>query len=171
VELGYIIGPLIGVGATVVGVTLTGRRDDRIRKEEREASGQTELRQAMRVYLAAVDTLTAEMSSDLVKPPLTQVDRWILRVGQATGFDFLATIVGRLLQRAMFGDRPHQLLDRLADVSATLRLIAPPAVEAYMIEAETLGQGYAPQNERWMKEWRELRARMRTGFLEVLDRD
>jgi hypothetical protein len=169
VELGYVIGPLIGVGATVVGVSLTGKRDDRIRKEERKASRQAELKQAMRGYLAAIDALTAELPGDLVKPSPTRVDRWILRVGKATGFDFLATVIGRLLQRAMFGNRPHQLLDRLADASAALRLIAPPAVEAYMIEAETLGQGYAPQNEHWMTEWRELRRRMRTGFREVLD--
>jgi hypothetical protein len=173
-DIGYLIGPaiggVIGVGGTLLGGTLTGKRDDRIRSEGREESRRAELKQAMWSYLGAVDALTAEMPDDHpVKPQPMFLDRWILRAAKTTGFDFLAYILGRLLQRAISGTRPHQLLDRMADASAHLRLVAPPAVEAYMIEGEALGRNYAPQDEQWLASWMEFRARMRRGFREALD--
>jgi hypothetical protein len=60
-ELGYIVGAGIGAGAVLLGVVLTGRRDDRVRTEERRVAERAELRQTMRSYLAAIDALTAMM--------------------------------------------------------------------------------------------------------------
>jgi hypothetical protein len=167
---GYIIAAVIGAGATGGGVVLSNNRDDRIRSEQRDEARQADLKQAMRGYLAAVDALTAEMPGDIpAKPPPTRLDEWLLKAGKATSLDFLAFIITRLLQRAMYGKRPHQLLDRLADASAHLRLIAPPAVEAFMIEGEALAREYAPHDQHWLETWMEFRERMRAGFREALD--
>jgi hypothetical protein len=173
-ELGYVIGPVIGAGigagATVLGLTLSGRRDDRIRREERQSSRRAELEQAMWRYLAAIDALTAEASDE--PPPQAQpmrIDPWLIRFAKATSLDFVGFILGRLLQRAIYGNRHNQLIDRLADASAHLRLIAPPAVEAFMVEGESLRKRHRTRDERWLEEWMDFRGRMRTGFREILD--
>lgn len=69
----------------------------------------------------------------------------------------------------MYGNRHHQLLDRMTDAAAHLRLIAPPAVEALMTEGQSLADKYAPHEEQWLIDWREFRKRMRAGFREILD--
>jgi hypothetical protein len=53
--------------------------------------------------------------------------------------------------------------------SAHLRLVAPPEVEAYMIEGEALGRRHVAGDEAWTAEWRDFRSRMRQGFREALD--
>lgn len=169
-ELGYIIGPVIGVGATVLGVTIAGKRDDRIRGEERESSRRAQLEQAMWRYLAAIDALTVEATGEL--PPQAQpmrIDPWVMKVAKATSLDFIGYIVSRLLQRAMYGNRHNQLTDRLADASAHLRLIAPPAVEAFMVEGEELSKRHKAHDEQWLDDWLDFRRRMRAGFREILD--
>jgi hypothetical protein len=83
--------------------------------------------------------------------------------------ELLAFIINHILQRAMYGNRPHQLLDRLADASAHLRLIAPPTVEHFMIEGERLANKYTPHDERWLADWREFRLSMRSGFREIFN--
>jgi hypothetical protein len=169
-DLGVIVGAAIGVGGTGLGVTLNSRRDDRLRKEERDASLRDELRLAMRRYLAAIDAITAELSSDLpAQTPLNRLDSQLLKIGKALGLDFVALIIGRLLQRGIFGTRPHQLIDRLSESSAHLRLIAPLEIERIMLEAEGLTKRYKPHDEQWMNEWREYRNRMRSGFRQALD--
>lgn len=170
VEVGYIIGGVIGVGASALGYGLSSRRDDRIRAEERKAARHAELKQAMRGYLAAVDALTAEMPEDVPpKPPPSRFDSWLLKFANASSLDFVAFIIGRLLQRAMYGNRPNQLLDRLADASAHLRLIATPEVDNFMVEGEALSRAYKPRDVEWLNTWKEYRGRMRTGFREILD--
>jgi hypothetical protein len=69
----------------------------------------------------------------------------------------------------MFGKRPEQLGDRLADAAAHLRLIASPEVERYMIEGEQLSRKYEPGNERWLEDWKAYTSRMRAGFRAALD--
>ena len=174
-ELGYVIGPVvgagIGAGATVLGVSLTSRRDDRIRREEREDTRRAKLEQAMWRYLAAIDALTAEASGE-TPPPQAQplrIDPWLMRLAKAASLDFVAFILSGLLQRAIYGNRHHQLVDRLADASAHLRLVAPPAAEAFMVEGEGLSKRYQPRDEQWLHEWMEFRSRMRAGFRAILD--
>lgn len=169
-ELGVIVGAVIGAGTATLGTALASRRDNRIRKEQRADARRAELQQAMRSYLAAVDSLTAEMPEDTPpKPPPSRLDPLINKMAGALSLDFLAFIITRLLQRAMYGGRPHQLLDRLADAASHLRLVAPPEVEVYMIESEQIASKYAPHDEQWLETWKDFRQRMRTGFREILD--
>jgi hypothetical protein len=174
VELGYVIGPVIGAGigagATVLGVTLTSRRDDRIRREERESSRRAQLEQAMWRYLAAIDALTAEAKGEL--PPQAQplrIDPWLMKFAKLTSLDFIGFIISRLLQRAIYGNRHNQLTDRLADASAHLRLMAPPAVEVFMVEGDALAKRFKVHDERWLEDWLDFRRRMRAGFRDALD--
>ena len=121
-------------------------------------------------YLTAIDAMTAEASGDL--PPKAQpswVDPWLMKFAKLTSLDFVVFILNRLLQRAIYGNRHNQLIDRLADASAHLRLVAPPAVEAFMVEGEELGKRYKAHDEQWLEDWKEFRLRMRAGFREVLD--
>lgn len=168
-EVGVIIGAGIGVGSTTLAGWLASRRDDRIRREERTDARHSELGLAMRNYLAAIAAIAAELPND--RPPLqpSAIDPWLDKLAKLTGLDFIAYIVGRLLQRAMFGKRPEQLGDRLADAAAHLRLIAPPEVERYMIEGEQLSRKYEPGNERWLEDWKDYMSRMRVGFRATLD--
>jgi hypothetical protein len=69
----------------------------------------------------------------------------------------------------MYGERPGVPLDRLADASAHLSLMAPPAVDALIAEAENLTRSYAPHDERWMADWKEYRSRLRQGFRNELE--
>jgi hypothetical protein len=169
-EVGVIIGASIGVGSTTFAGWLASRRDDRIRREERTDARHSEVGLAMRNYLAAIAAIAAELPND--RPPLqpSAIDPWLDKLAKLTGLDFIAYIVGRLLQRAMFGKRPEQLGDRLADAAAHLRLIAPPEVERYMIEGEQLSRKYEPGNERWLEDWKDYTSRMRAGFRAALDR-
>ncbi len=169
-ELGYIIGPLIGAGATVLGVTLSGRRDDRIRREERESSHRARLEQAMWRYLASIDAVTAEATGEIPpKVSASRLDPWLMKFAKVTSLDFLGFIISRLLTRAIYGNRHNQLTDRLADASSHLRLIAPPAVETFMVEGEVLSKRYKAHDEMWLEDWLDFRRRMRQGFREVLD--
>ncbi len=170
-ELGYIIGPVIGAGATVLGVTLSSRRDDRIRREERESSRRAQLEQAMWRYLAAIDALTVEVTTDEIPPKAepTRLDPWLMKFAKLTSLDFVGFIVSRLLQRAIYGNRHHQLIDRLADASSHLRLIAPPTVEAFMVEGEELSKRHKAHDDEWLEDWLAFRRRMRAGFRDVLD--
>lgn len=168
-EVGIIIGAAIGAGTTVLGVWLNSRRDDRIRAEEYKRAQHSELLHAMRAYLAAIDAITGEMPNELVIPPPSKFDRQLVKVGNALGLDFPAAIIGRLLQRAMYGNRHHQLLDRMVDASAHLRLVATPAVEALMIDGTGIGRKYVPGDEQWLETWTDFRQRIRTGFREILD--
>lgn len=173
-EWGYVIGPVVGAviaaGATVAGLTLTNRRDDRIRREEREASRHEQLRQGMSRYLAAIDSVTAEMPEDAPpKPEPMWIDPYLTKVAEAMSLDVAGFIAGRLLQRALYGSRPHQLIDQLAEAASHLRLIAPPEVEAFMVEADQLRKRYKAHDAKWLEEWMAFRRRMRAGFKDILD--
>jgi hypothetical protein len=163
------IGALIVAATTVLVFVLTGRRERRIRAEERAATDRGELQRAMREYLAATDAVVLEAEREFPRPRLTRADRWLEKSLKGTSLEFLALIVVRLLQRAMYGRRPGEVTDRLAAASAHLRLVAPPEVEAYMVEAEGVTKRHRPGDEEWMEEWRALRERMRHGFREALD--
>jgi len=164
-----IIGAAIGAGATVLGVRLNSRRDDRIRMEDRKSAQHAELLHAMHAYLAAINAITCEMPNELVVPPLSKFDQTLVKLGDALGLAFPAAIIGRLLQRAMYGGRHHQLLDRMVDASAHLRLVATPAVEALMLDGAGVAHKYIPGDEQWLETWTDFRDRIRTGFREVLD--
>ena len=81
----------------------------------------------------------------------------------------MVLIFVRLLQRAIYGRRAGEVTDRLVAASAHLRLIAPPAVEAYMVEAEVVTRSHRPGDKKWQEEWKAFRGRMRQGFREALD--
>jgi hypothetical protein len=166
---GTLIGALIVAVTTVLVFMLTGRREKRIRAEERALADKGELQQAMREYLAAVDAAVLEAEREFPPPRMSRADRWIERTLDGTSMEFLALIIVRLLQRAMYGRRPGEVTDRLAAASAHLRLIAPPAVEAYMVEAEALTKEHKPSDDKWQEEWKAFRARMRQGFRQALD--
>jgi hypothetical protein len=167
---GYVIGALIATATTVLGFGLNAWREKGVRRELRRSERQGELQRAMRAYLSALDDLTVEdETSAVVRPRLTRADRWMQERLRGTSIDFLVTIIARLLERAMYGRRRYELNDRLTQASAHLRLVAPPEVEAYMIEGEALGRRHRPGDEQWQKEWREFRSRMRQGFRDALD--
>lgn len=173
-ELGYVIGPVIGAavgaGAAVLGVTLTGRRDDGIRREENESARRAQLERAMSRYVAAIDALTAEASEEAPpEPHRMRIDPWLMKLAKATSFDFVAFVLSRLLHRALYGNRHHQLIDRLADAASDPRLIAPPAVEALMVEGEELRRRYKEHDGRWLEDWMAFRQRIRAGFEDILD--
>jgi hypothetical protein len=165
----YVIGALIATATTVLGFTLNAWREQGVRRELRRAERQGELQRAMRSYLSALDDLILGDDGHPVRPRLTRADRWMQTRLQGTSIDFLVTIIARLLERAMYGRRRYELNDRLTQAASHLRLVAPPEVEAYMIEGETLGRRHRAGDEEWMTEWREFRSRMRRGFREALD--
>jgi hypothetical protein len=152
----YIVGTLIGAG--IVAAT-----------EEREGAYKAELQRAMREYLAAADAAVLEAEKEMPRPRLTRADRWVEKTLDGTPVEFLALIFVRLLQRAMYGRRPGEVTDRLVAASAHLRLVAPPAVEAYMAEAEAVTRNHKPGDEKWQEEWKAFRQKMREGFREELD--
>jgi hypothetical protein len=166
---GTLIGALIVAVTTVLVFVLTGVRERRIRSDERAAAERGELQRAMREYLAATDAAVLEAEREFPRPNQTRIDRWLDRSLKGTSAEFVALIFVRLLQRAMYGRRTSEVTDRLAAASAHLRLVAPPEVEAYMVEAETVSKKHSPGDEKWMEEWRALRTRMRQGFREALD--
>ena len=166
---GYVIGALIATATTVLGFALNGWRERGVRRELRRSERQGELQRAMRAFHSALDDLTLEDETYPVRPRLTRADRWMQERLRGTSVEFLVTIIARLLERAMYGRRRYELTDRLTQASAHLRLVAPPEVEAYMVEGEALGRRYAPGDEAWKAEWREFRSRMRQGFRAALD--
>jgi hypothetical protein len=167
---GYVIGALIATATTVLGFGLNAWREKGARRELRRSERQGELQRAMRAFLSALDDLTLEdETSAVVRPRLTRADRWAQERLRGTSIDFLVTILARLLERAMYGRRRHELSDRLTQASAHLRLVAPPDVETYMIEGEALGRRHRAGDDEWRREWREFRSRMRQGFREALD--
>ncbi len=129
----YVEGTLIGAGivaaTTVLGFVLHGRREGRALQEARTAAYRTELQAAMRAYLAALDDLFLEGENKPPKPRLTRADRWFERQMRGTTLEFLSFLLVRLIERLLFGQRRHDLLDRLTAASAHLRLVAPLAVE------------------------------------------
>jgi hypothetical protein len=166
---GYIVGTLIGAGTTILGFAINAVREGRARKEERATSRQSELQQAMRAYLAAIDDLILEGQNHPVPPRRTRLDRVFEERMRGTTFEFIGHILVRLLERAIYGRRKGELLDRLSAASAHLRLIAPQEVEAYMIEGEAICPRHRPGDEKWQEEWKDFRSRMRQGFREKLD--
>lgn len=165
----YIAGAVIGAGAVLAGVLITIGRDSRIRKEERNATKRRELQQAMQEYLAALDALMLEADDFPVPIRQTRVDRWVAKEVRGTTLEFLLHLIYRLLKRVVYGHRHDDLSDRLVAASAHLRLVAPPAVEQYMVEGESLGKEHRDGDEQWKERWKEFRSRMRTGFREALD--
>jgi hypothetical protein len=165
----YIVGAIIGAGAVLAGVLITIIRDGRIRKEDRLAANRRELQQAMQEYMAALDA--AILEADDFPAPLRQtaVDQWFAKEVRGTLIESFLHLIYRLLKRAVYGHRLDDLSDRLVAASAHLRLVAPPAVEEYMREAEALGKEHRASDEDWKEKWKALRAKMRQGFREALD--
>jgi hypothetical protein len=73
----YLVGTLIGAAITIVGFGVSAVRDARTRREERDERRHTELGQAMREFLAAVDAIMVETEGQPVRPRLTRADRWL----------------------------------------------------------------------------------------------
>jgi hypothetical protein len=166
---GYVIGALIATATTVLGFAVSAWRERGVRRERRRVERQGEVQRAMQAFLSALDDLMLEDETYPVRPRLTRADRWVQKRLEGTSVEFFVTILARLLERAMYGRRRYELNDRLTQASAHLRLVAPPAVEAYMKEGEALGRRYREGDQEWRAEWREFRSRMRQGFREALD--
>ncbi|MEA2188498.1 MAG: hypothetical protein QOK16_3509 [Solirubrobacteraceae bacterium] len=161
---GYVIGSLIGAGAVLLGSLLTGHREQRVRVAEREASRRAELKTAMREYLAALDAVTNELRDQLAQPTPTRVDRSLDRAMQRAGLQVVVFMIGRLLNRAVYGRRHEVLADELMVAAAHLRLVAPPAVADLMREVEEVALEYSSGDEQWQATWMLLRARVRAEF-------
>lgn len=166
---GYLVSAVIGAGAVIVGVVLTGMRETRLRTEDRDASRRAELKQAMREYLAALDAVMLEAEDFPLPPRLNRVDEWFAESVKGTIVEMLGHFIVRLLRRLIYGHRHDDLSDRLVAAAAHLRLVAPPAVEQFMSEVEVIAQARQTGDKNAKERWKEFRARMRQGFREALD--
>jgi hypothetical protein len=164
----YIAGSLIGAAAVLAGVLITAVRDGRIRKAERAERRRAELHQAMYEYLAALDGVTYDLTSEPAAPRRTAFDEMMDRAVEKAGFELALHLFIRLLRRAVYGRRQYEVVDRLAVASARLRLIAPPEVEEMMRAADTMARLYKAGDEEWSRCWMELRSEMRQRFRDVL---
>jgi hypothetical protein len=164
----YVAGSLIGAGAVLMGSVVTGLREWRVRRAERGVARKTELKIAMREFLAVLDAIMVELSDEPAPPMPTWLDRKLVPAIARLGFTFVFELLTLLFRRAVYGQRNQQLVHRLAAASAHLRLIGPPSVEELMREAETLGRRYQPGDPKWRDEWSAVRARIRTSFREEL---
>jgi hypothetical protein len=165
----YIAGSLIGAGAALAGGVFATLRDSRLRKEQRIATNRRELRQAMQGYLAALDAIMLEAADFPAPSHMTRVDRWIDRMLIRVMGPLAPFIATRLINRLVYGLRHDELSDRLVAAAAQLRLVAPPAIEEYMREAEMLAREHRGGSEQWRERWKAFRLRMRQGFREALD--
>lgn len=166
--LGYIVSAIIGAGAVLLGVIITGSRERRLRIAERDERRRAELKQAMQEYLAALDAVMLESEDFPVPPRLTRADEWVFRSMRGTVVELVFHIALRLLKRLVYGHRHDDLSDRLVAAAAHLRLVATPTVEEYMREVETLGSGHKPGDEQWTAQWKDFRSGMRQGFKKAL---
>ncbi len=164
----YILGSLIGAFAVLAGVLITGIRDGRVRKAERAERRRTELHQAMYEYLAALDGVTYDLTSEPATPRRTVFDAMMDRAVEKAGLELALHIVVRLLRRLVYGRRQYEIVDRLAVASARLRLIAPPEVEEMMHATDAMARLYKAGDQEWSQRWTELRSEMRQGFCDVL---
>src|ERR1700722_17955106 len=89
---------------------------------------EAELQVAMREFLAAIDAVMFEASSETQAPKLTWLDRKLVEATKFLGIEFVGEIAARILQRLVYGQRPQQLVDRMGAATAHLRLIAPPEI-------------------------------------------
>jgi len=165
----YIAGSLIGAAAVLAGVLLTGVREGRIRKGERSTARRAELQQAMHEYLAALDVISYDLTTEPVMPRRTVFDEMMDRAVEKAGLAFALHLIIRLLRRAVYGRRQYELVDRLAAASARLRLLAPSEVEEMMLAADTMARLYKAGDAEWAERWMELRSEMRQRFREILD--
>jgi hypothetical protein len=127
---------------------------------------EVELQVAMREFLAAVDAVMFEASGEMQAPELNRLDRKLVAVTKLLGMDFVGEIAARILQRLIYGQRPQQLVDRMGAATAHLRLIAPPEIDAILLELDGLGKRYKQGDHAWQAEWTAFRTRMRAAFRE-----
>jgi hypothetical protein len=124
----------------------------------------------MREFLAAVDLVMLEASNEIRPPELTRFDRKLIAATKFLGIakflslDTVGEVAARALQRLIYGQRPQHLTDRLVAASAHLRLIAPPDIDAILLELDGLMKRYAQGDEAWQAEWTAFRTRMRATF-------
>jgi hypothetical protein len=118
----------------------------------------------MREYLAALDAVPNELRDQPAQPTPTRVDGSLDRAMQRAGLQVVVFMIGRLLNRAVYGRRHELLADELMVAAAHLRLAAPPAVADLMREVEEVTLEYSSVDEQWQATWMLLRARVRAEF-------
>jgi len=165
----YVAGAAISATSAALGYGANALRERGARKEAAKTARSTELHQAVREYMAALDAVMLEAEDFPVPPRVTKIDRWVEKEVRGTVFELFGHIVVRLLKRLVYGRRHDDLSDRLVAAAARLRLVAPPEVEALMSEVEALAREYRAGDPRLMEQWRPLRDRMRAEFRDALD--
>jgi hypothetical protein len=157
------VGAAIGVAGTLVGTGLGFTGAFFIARCERRHALRRERRQAFATYLAALYPAVAELRElppvRKAAPGATLLDR--VRGEEAT---FVAT---RRRERAVFGDRPRELADRVAIALASLQVMALPADVRTACEAaaeyiERLAAQRSPEiNAEWSTIYEQLHAAAR----------
>jgi hypothetical protein len=165
----YVTGAAISATSAALGYGANALRERGARKEAARAARGTELHQALREYVAALDASMMEVEDFPMPPKMTALDRWMERKLQGTLLDLARHLVIRLLKRLVYGHRHDDLSDRLVAASARLRLVAPPQVEALMVEVEALARKYPVGDPHLLTSWKPLRERIRREFKDAVE--
>jgi hypothetical protein len=164
----YVVGSFIGGGFVLVGAALAMVRETFTRKAERRLAHATELGNAMREYLAALDAIAIESEDMPEQPAITRIDRWLDRQSRRFGLDVLVHIIVRILRRTAYGRRHDELFDRVVLAATQLRLIASPAVLVTMRDIEAVTKRAGPTGQYWNREWMAIRDQVRDEFRKEL---
>lgn len=167
----YVTGAAISATSAALGYGANALRERGARREAARAARSTELHQAMREYMAALDAVMLEAEDFPAPVHQSALDRWFERKVEGTIIDYIGYMFVRLLKRLVFGRRHDDLSDRLVAATARLRLVAPPDVEALMSEVETLAREHRTGGSQLIERWKPLHDRMRLEFKDALDGD
>jgi hypothetical protein len=165
----YVIGGLIAALTGLLVWCLTTVRDHWAEKRRQREHNRTVLRAALANYLAALDSLTLEYMDEPIRPTPDRLDRALDALATRLGFSLLGELLARIIHRMAYGRRPAELMDRMAQASAELRLVATPEVLDLMQRLDDLFRDARPKDDAWREEWRAMRENLRTGFRAALD--
>jgi hypothetical protein len=165
----YVVGGLIGAGGALVVWALATLREYFVEKHRRQDHERTVLKGALVDYLAALDSLMAEVFEQPSVPVPNVIDQALDSLFKRLGIDWVVIFFVRTLQRIAYGDRPGRLLDRLAEASAHLRLVAPAEILNLMRELEELTGRHRSGDSDWRDEWRGRRDDLRKVARQAVD--
>ncbi|MGD0455772.1 MAG: hypothetical protein ABSB69_19480 [Solirubrobacteraceae bacterium] len=165
----YVTGAAVSATSIALGYGANALRERGSRREAAKAARSTELHQALREYMAALDAVMLEVEDFPAPLRENALDRWVERRLEGTPVDVFGHLFGRWVKRRAYGRRHDDLSDRLVAAAARLRLVAPPQVEALMREVESLAREHRAGGPQLMERWRPLRERLRQEFKGALD--
>ncbi len=130
---------------------------------------------AMREYIAALSGLVeaSQWLPDIKREPdwrLSRFDKALDRLLRGSLIEVITIFVIRIIERVSYGPRNEALADRVAAATAHLRLVASPAVQALVDEADTLLRSFRPRDPEWTASWKTFQIKLRQGFREELER-